>query len=120
MAGSIKWDHKDFDEGIKKLKQRVDDSLNKAVASVGLEILRLSNPQVPHDKGQLAGSGQYEPAGDGRGEVGYDKVYAARLHEHPEYHFQKGRKGKYLIDPIMQNLGVFQNVCGTIIGEVFR
>ena len=26
----------------------------------------------------------------------YDTPYAARLHEHPEYNFQHGRKGKWL------------------------
>jgi hypothetical protein len=28
--------------------------------------------------------------------VSFDTPYAVRLHEHPEYNFQNGRRGKYL------------------------
>ncbi len=31
--------------------------------------------------------------------VSYNTPYARRLHEHPEYRFNEGRKGKYLEDP---------------------
>jgi hypothetical protein len=55
----------------------------------------------------LQSSGHIEPYADDDIIVGYNKVYAARLHENPQYHFQKGRKGKYLEDPIKNNLNVF-------------
>lgn len=75
----------------------------KANNNVADEILRLSQFEVPHDTGLLQNSGHTESEGDGA-IVGYNKVYAARMHEHPEYHFQKGRKGKYLEDPIKNNM----------------
>ena len=73
-----------------------------------LELMRLSQQQVPHDEGTLQNSGTVEMDSDWhRGViVGYHTPYAAHLHEHPEYHFQKGRKGKYLEDPLMDNANV--------------
>lgn len=85
------------------------DSLQKSLLEtnpleelVGNEILRLSQMEVPHDEGTLQNSGVVEVI-DGVTTIGYHEAYAARLHEHPEYRFQKGRKGKYLEDPILRN-----------------
>lgn len=71
------------------------------------ELLRLSQHEVPKDEGVLEGTGVADRDKQGA-YVGYNKPYAARLHEHPEYNFQKGRKGKYLEDPIKQNISVFR------------
>lgn len=80
----------------------------KGVNDVGTEVLRLSSQQVPHDTGRLQNTGRVEPDTDHSVIVGYDTEYAARLHEHPEYRFQKGRKGKYLEDPIKNNLEILR------------
>lgn len=68
-------------------------------------LLALSAVEVPLDLGILLGSGQVLPATDAEHGAGvvYDTPYAARLHEHPEYNFQNGRKGKYLEDPALEN-----------------
>ena len=79
------------------------DAAARANMDVALEVLRLSQFEVPHDEGTLQNSGTAESIPGGDVVVGYHTRYAARLHEHPEYRFQKGRKGKYLEDPIMQN-----------------
>jgi len=72
--------------------------------------LALSSQQVPFDNGDLDGSGQVvnaEQIGDTT-QIVYDRPQAARLHEHPEYNFSTdsnpGAKGKYLEDPLMQNV----------------
>lgn len=66
-------------------------------------LLALSAEQVPLDIGTLMGSGTVDPATDPEegAAVVYDTPYAARLHEHPEFNFQNGRKGKYLEDPAL-------------------
>lgn len=87
---------------LKALQTTIDKSVPKALFDVGLEVLRLSQFEVPHDEGSLQNSGVVEEV-DGDVVVGYHMPYAARLHEHPEYRFQKGRKGKYLEDPIKRN-----------------
>ncbi len=90
-----------------------------ALLEVGLELLRLSQEQVPHDTGELQNSGEVEAIGNDI-IVGYHKPYAARLHEHPEYRFQKGRKGKYLEDPLIQNLSTFNKHVGESIEHAIR
>lgn len=97
-----------------KLSEMASKSLSAAMQATGMvadEVLRLSSREVPHDTGLLQNSGHVDPEADGH-IVGYDKVYAARLHEHPEYRFQKGRKGKYLEDPIKHNLNLFLEILG--------
>jgi hypothetical protein len=37
------------------------------------------------------------------------------LHEHPEFNFKNGRKGKYLEDPIKNNLGIFKEYYGKMV-----
>lgn len=92
---------------LKNLQQAVDGGVDKAAMEVGFEILRLSQLEVPHDEGTLQNSGVVEEI-DGDVVISYHTPYAARLHEHPEYNFQRGRKGKYLEDPVIKNLDVFR------------
>lgn len=110
-------DTKEFEKSLLAYELAVSGATIQGCNEVAHEILRLSNPQVPHDIGLLAGSGHVEPQPDGA-IVGYNKVYAARLHEHPEYRFQKGRKGKYLEDPIIQNMAVFEKHLGNKLNQV--
>ena len=106
MATQIEVDTSDLNRGIGELLAKMPGLARKVSSAIAEEILRLSQFEVPHDTGLLQGSGQVEPDGEGY-IVGYNKVYASRLHEHPEYHFQKGRKGKYMEDPIKNNLSTF-------------
>lgn len=87
---------------LKSLEAAVDQGIPKQALDIGFEILRLSQFEVPHDEGTLQNSGTVEEV-NGDVVIGYHTKYAARLHEHPEYRFQKGRKGKYLEDPIVKN-----------------
>jgi len=104
---AITFDTSDFDRGVKRLETVILDIRRGIANKIATEVLRLSNFEVPHDKGLLQNSGQVEPDGEDS-IVGYNKVYAARLHENPQFNFQKNRKGKYLEDPIKRNLSVFR------------
>ena len=99
-------DDSDFQNKLGQFLTKVMDGKNRAVRNIASEVLRISQFQVPHNIGTLQNSGFVQ---DGTDEaiVGYNTQYAARLHEHPEYRFQKGRKGKYVEDPIKQNMRVF-------------
>lgn len=96
-------DDKEFQSRLRELLDKALSGKDKAVRNIASEILRLSQFEVPHNIGTLQNSGFIK---DGFEEsiVGYNTEYAARLHEHPEYRFQKGRKGKYLEDPIKNNM----------------
>lgn len=102
----VKIDDSSFKNNAKEFVQRMQLNIAKSVEDVAREVLRLSTFEVPHDTGMLQASGSTERQSDLSQIVGYNKVYAARLHEHPEYRFQKGRKGKFLEDPIKNNLNV--------------
>lgn len=104
-----------FIAGIRKLGKSADTQKRFSAMDIGYEIMRLSQQEVPHDKGTLQNSGNVEQIGEDV-VVGYHTPYAARLHEHPEYHFQKGRKGKYLEDPIKRNASVL----GISFGKSFE
>ncbi len=90
--------------------------MTKAISTIAEEVMRLSSFEVPHDTGMLQNSGHVEYVAKDDYIVGYNKTYAARLHEHPEYRFQKGRKGKYLEDPIKRNLHIFKRFVEAAIG----
>jgi hypothetical protein len=114
MAISI--DDSDFQKKSADFIKLISDKARKATVDVASEILRLSQFQVPHDTGELQNSGQIDPQQD-ETLVGYNKVYAARLHEHPEYHFQGApqRKGKYLEDPIKNNMSIWRKFFENIL-----
>lgn len=109
-----------FIKGTKNALTAIEKAGLQGINDVASEILRLGTFEVPHDKGILQGTGHVEPESNERVVVGYNTVYAARLHEHPEYRFQKGRKGKYLEDPIKNNLSVFRNFIASAVQSAFR
>jgi hypothetical protein len=116
-------DTSSFDKGLEALEKKIQLLQRKAVRDIAEEILRLANFEVPHDTGQLQNSGSVEPQAETADRfvaiIGYNKHYAARLHEHPEYKFQKGRKGKFLEDPIKRNLDVFREFYREILSQAF-
>lgn len=116
---SVSLDLTAFTASLKALPGHAEKTARFSALDIGNEIMRLSQAEVPHDKGSLQNSGTVEEALDGDVIVGYHTPYAARLHEHPEYRFQKGRKGKYLEDPIKRNQSVLGIRFGTTMKEQF-
>lgn len=107
--------------GFDAVMDDVRDGLMLGVGKAGERLLALSSVEVPVELGTLLGSGAVSTPmsardGDPEADVTYDTPYAARLHEHPEYNFQGGRKGKYLEDPAMEN----QRELGEIITAEVR
>lgn len=105
---AIDINNKDFFNRTRKLRAQIEEKAHEAVNNVADEIMRLSQFEVPHDTGRLQNSGHVEQRGQLAAIIGYNTVYAARLHENPQFHFQKGRKGKYLEDPIKNNFRVLR------------
>ena len=100
VAIKVDVDDRDFLSRLTDLINRsIPEKRRKAVMDIASDILLVSTEKVPHDTGLLQNSGKVEPLGEDA-IVGYNKVYAARLHEHPEYRFQNGRTGKWLENAI--------------------
>jgi hypothetical protein len=79
---------------------RASRKTKKAALQAGGEyLLSEANKDVPYDVGELEGSGTVQ-SNDETAVVSYASPYAVRLHEHPEYNFQGGRKGKWLEDAL--------------------
>jgi len=113
------WDASDFEHGMDKMLGQIDDKKKEALQEMGDELLRLSSREVPHDVGTLESTGVSQPDGNDQ-IVGYNTKYAARLHEHPEFRFQKGRKGKYLEEPLKHNNPIFMRYFKEKVGEAMR
>lgn len=99
------------ESGLKALIRTATDASKRGLRDVGEELLRVARKEVPHDTGNLELHGEVDDSGleDDRPSiaVAFNTPYAARMHEHPEYHFQKGRKAKYLADPLTANMERF-------------
>jgi hypothetical protein len=106
----VTWDTKQVMANFNKLKASIDKKAEQACFVGAASIMLESEKICPFDTGNLKDSGNIEKLGT---EIGYKfgygmrypVVYARRLHEHPEYKFKNGRKGKYLESPIKENTG---------------
>ncbi len=58
-------------------------------------VLSRANETVPYREGTLMSTGAVSTDGV-EAAVSYDTVYAARLHQHPEYNFQGSGRGRWL------------------------
>lgn len=121
METSVTVDSSSVMAKLKKLVKGVAPAAAYSNMDIALELLRLTQLEVPHDEGTLQDSGTVDQLPGSEDVVlGYNTLYATRMHEHPEYRFQKGRKGKYIEDPIMRNLGVFGlKYAGAFKGKAF-
>lgn len=109
------------DSIIKKVNRKAADIITDA-ANV---LLAESQEQVPLDKGTLQDSGDIDVKNDDKAgiheaTVFYDTKYARRLHEHPEYRFQHGRKGKYLQDPAKELESTFERYVKDELSDLFE
>jgi len=115
-------DDSSFLEGTAVLQAKLEAARQKALRIVGDELLRLSQLEVPFVSGELLNSGVSQSAGLDDWVVGYNKVYAAYMHEgdwpdgsHRILHYSNNRKGKYLEDPMKLNKDIFTAFFGTTI-----
>lgn len=90
MAGRIVWRGRE-------VSGRVRQAAAAGLSDAAEFLLEEANRTVPHQDGDLQRSGTPSvDAGSLTAAVSYDTPYARRLHEHPEYRFQHGRRGKWL------------------------
>lgn len=93
-----------------KVKVKLDKQLVRSITKSGSKratwmaldhLASVSKQQVPLDQGPLKNSCAVDVNDDGsQGTVSYDTPYAVVQHENMRYHHQRGRKAKYLEDPV--------------------
>lgn len=83
--------------GGKQLEAKQRNAAANALTRAAEFVLEEANRTVPFDEGTLKNTGQADvDRANLEASVSYDTPYAVRLHEHPEYNFQGGRRGKWL------------------------
>ena len=112
MAGiSVEFDTARARRAFDRIHIAMGPEMDRAEDEVADTILLLSQAEVPHKVGTLQNSGATDR--DSKGAiVGYHTPYAARMHENPQFNFGKGRKGKYLEDPIKHNIQLWRKKLG--------
>ena len=95
------------------LKINIDKALIKKVTAAGSKkatwmaldhLASVSKDQVPLDQGPLKNSCCVDVNEDGsEGTVSYDTPYAVVQHENTHFNHQRGRKAKYLEDPVFDS-----------------
>lgn len=99
-------DISDFLTHMKLAVSKAEGAKRRGEREAAEELLRLSQQEVPLDESTLQKSGHSGRDQEGAYVAygGAANKYAIRMHEHPEYKFQHGRKGKYLEDPLKMNI----------------
>lgn len=88
MTSRMKW---------KDLRPAAKSAAMRALSDGAEYLLQEANTTVPHREGHLQRSGIVTLDGSKPiANISYDTPYAVRLHEHPQYHFNGGRRGKWL------------------------
>ena len=88
---------------IAKTEKGINKIIDKTIGQVADKVLEESRDLAPKKKGTLRGKSDTRKVKEHTYEIFYDTVYAARLHEHPEYRFTTpGTGGKYLEKPFLK------------------
>ncbi|WP_347242883.1 hypothetical protein [Thermogutta sp.] len=103
-----------------KIQQKVNTGAPDVVWQASEHILEEANRTVPLDTGALMRSGRthVDPASL-TAYISYNTPYAVRVHEHPEWHFQGGRRGKWLELTIQEQQGAVRQWIASKLKEIF-
>lgn len=116
MALVIDIDDSDFQKTLDALSKQLDSIGRGALMDMADALLALARLEVPHDTGrlQLTGNAYWDVDSSA---VAFDTDYASYVHEgiradgsHRILNYQKGRKKKFLEDPLKMNLSKWLDV----------
>lgn len=95
---------------------------DRGVALAAEHLLGEARKIVPHETGVLERSGRASTEQTGevvRGAVSFDTPYAVKQHENTHYRHKKGRRAKYLEDPLNGNADKFKGIVAAALrGEL--
>ncbi|WP_009882727.1 hypothetical protein [Brevibacterium aurantiacum] len=96
----------------------INDAAQRGVGLAAEHVLGEARKQVPHEEGTLERSGRAANELNGnvaRAAVGFDTEYAIDQHESMHYRHKKGRKAKYLEDPLNSSKGTIREIVAAAI-----
>lgn len=111
---SMNFDASDFLGKMGAIAAGVNPTALQATRDMADALIVFSTAEVPHHLGGLQKSGHPVVESDGTSVV-YDIEYAAYQHEGGDgkrviKNYQKGRKGKYLEDPLISNINTWRQI----------
>lgn len=116
MGWKVEFNTKDAERGLNNLEREIDEWVMRSLGEMADALLLLSRAEVPHDTGNLQASGHTFREPDAW-VTAYNTAYASYQHEgmrldgsHVIKHWQKGRKGKFLEDPLKNNMTKWQQI----------
>lgn len=124
---TVEFDTSELMRGLDDLEGELDRWMAEALEEMANTLLVLSTYEVPHDTGQLQSTGHIFPKFDEvvksqEVNVAYDTEYAAYQHEGVRRdgtreikQYQKGRKKKYLEDPLKVNMSRWSEKLQTVM-----
>lgn len=112
---TVHFDDSSLQRGLSSLEKALSVWMLEALNEMADTLLLLSRAEVPHDVGTLQASGHVFPEGKDTVSVAYNTDYAAFQHEGGDekrkiLHYQKGRKDKYLEDPLKINGSKWESI----------
>lgn len=128
MGFDVNFDDSDLQRGLSNLDRQVDKWWKDAREQMADTLLLISRMEVPHDKGTLQTTGHvfYDAPEDAMC-VAYNTPYAAYVHEgfrrdgsHKIINFQKGRKKKYLEDPLKLNINTWNKIGSDFVANKLK
>lgn len=87
----------------------IKNATQEGLYLAGEHLLNASNEHVPHEAGDLQGSGVVSE-GDMEVAVSYDTVYAARQHEELGWRHDEGRTAKFLENAMNSEAAVMARI----------
>lgn len=115
ISTNVRWDITP-----EQLKDMTNKAMEEAMHDAVEVVLQEANKKVPLDEGTLQRSGNVDVDTSGsevKGSVYYDTPYAKRLHENPQYNFQRGREGKWLENTVKEHQDVLTKCMKNRLGE---
>lgn len=112
---NFSFDDSEFQKLLDRFGRGLERIAERGMMEMADTLLVLSRLEVPHDKGELQKSGSVFNNGPDDIGVAYNKEYATYQHEGGDgkrviKNYQKGRKKKYLEDPMKQNMSKFMEI----------
>ena len=93
-----------------------ESGCREGLQRAGDDVLAHANTMVPLETGHLQSTGVVTEEGE-QATISYDTDYAVHLHEHPEFKFLNGRRGKWLEIALTDEEARFTEIVGVAIGE---
>lgn len=91
----------------------------RGLRKAGDRVVEGASRSVPYELGELSNSATVD-ADENFAVISYDTVYAARMHENPQFNFQGGREAGWLDRELLAMMDEFPQIMSVSIGRAWK